>query len=195
MPDQNLSIALAERPRRLDVLLALDRERLCAGDPREPDPVDQPDDDDDRPREGERLRHLLGEPGDDERIGDIDGGASPEPDQRDREHERGEREAHVREPHQPVVDPTAVVPRDQPDRHADRRREDGPDHAHEQGGPGAVDEPREHVPAQLVGPEWELRLGVNLDRLRDGPDLAVDCLRGRLLGGLAEPQRRQLSLL
>ena len=69
------------------------------------------------------------------------------------EHERREGQAGVGGPHQEVVDATAPEPGHEAD---DQRQHQGQAHrleGHLHGALGAVDETREHVAPQVVGPE------------------------------------------
>ena len=75
------------------------------------------------------------------------------------------------------VDPAAVVAGEQPEEDPDHGGDRGRDERHQQRDPGAVDDPAEHVAADLIDPEQvgrarSGRLAEDVERVRDPPRTA-----------------------
>src|SRR3989304_6190064 len=130
VPDEPPPIPASERDRGLDELPLAQRQHFPPHDPRVDDPARHPDDDDDIPEAG--PEHA---------------------DHRDRQQDERERQLDVGQAHEHVVHPPAEVAGDEPDGHPE-----GPRNGH-RGAPdqerdaGAVDDPRQDVAAQVVGPQ------------------------------------------
>src|SRR3990172_3129194 len=130
VPDKHPPIPASERDRGLDELPLAQRQHFAPHDPRVDDPARHPDDDDDIPEAG--PEHA---------------------DHRDRQQDERERQLDVGQAHEHVVHPPAEVAGDEPDGHPA-----GPRNGH-RGAPdqerdaGAVDDPRQDVASQGVGPQ------------------------------------------
>ena len=114
----------------LDELEAADGEHVGADRPRVEDPAAQ------RQHADER-----------DRVRADDG------DERDREHDHREGELYVGDAHDDGVRPLAAPARQEAHDDADHRGDHHRAHRQGQRGAAAVEEPREDVPAQVVGPE------------------------------------------
>ena len=120
----------AERPRGLDVAAPGDRRRAAPGQPGVPRP----------PGDRDGQRRVLG-------------ARRQHRGQRERQQQRREGQEDVGDPHDHVVHPAAGGAGDDPQRHADQRGQHEHAEHDQQRRARAVDHPREHVAAELVGAE------------------------------------------
>src|SRR5579864_8552244 len=128
--DHKPKVARSDRARGEDEIALLDRQDLAPHQPRDVSPADEGDDHRQRDRVGPKQdRHQ------------------------DEQEDRGDREDHVDETHQDVLQPAAVVARHQAHARAHRQRHGHGQEGDAEGDATAPDQPRQRVAAQLVGAE------------------------------------------